>query len=71
MKMLIISIICACITLLAGCFFARVDIEKDQYRISGTIVTVGKKITIDPNSYNSDPERFHIFTPWGYGEIGD
>jgi len=49
---------------LSGCFFARVDYERpDNVRISGTLWTLGKRISIDPNSYASDNDGVKLVYP--------
>ena len=47
----------------AGCFFARIDYEVDGTRVSGTVWTIGKKISIDPNGYYSDPQKLKVLYP--------
>ena len=47
--------------LLSGCFFGRVDIEPE--RTSVTVITLWKHTVIDPNGYDSDPEKVKLILP--------
>ena len=44
--------------LLSGCFLARVDIEPE--RTSVTVITLWKHTVIDPDGYDSDPEKVKL-----------
>jgi len=48
---------------LSGCFFARVDYETCGTRVSGTLWTIGKRITVDPNGYSSDNDSINLNYP--------
>jgi len=49
---------------LSGCFFARVDYETCGTRVSGTLWTIGKRISIDPNDgYSSDNDSINMAYP--------
>jgi len=72
-EILVILIILALmgVFLLSGCFFARYDVgttENPSSYQSVTVWTFMKDIHIDPNSYDSDSNRFKIITPYGVGE---
>ena len=48
---------------ISGCFFARVDYEVDDTRVSGTVWTLGKSYYLDPNSLISESDKIKIVYP--------
>ena len=52
------------LSLMSGCFFVRVDYETCGTRVSGTLWTIGKRISIDPNDgYSSDNDSINMAYP--------
>ena len=50
--------------LMSGCGFARLDVEPE--RVSITVATLFKDISIDPNSYDSKNNPVKVLTAWGW-----
>jgi len=49
--------------LMSGCGFARLDVEPE--RVSITVATLFKDISIDPNSYESRSKPVRVLMPIG------